>query len=253
MGRDNRMSCSCLTEVQRQRRHHAAFWQDEASVDDVTPEPTALHVLRLEAVHDALRACGARSVADLGCGDGALVKRLLADPHIVHIVAIDSDLSALARLERATARDAAARGRLRLLHGSFVQRRSDMGQPDAAVMVETIEHVALTQLSSVEQQVFGVLRPTTVIVTTPNQEFNVLYGMAPGQMREPGHQFEWTRQRFRAWAAGVALRRGYGLKLTGIGMTDPHYGSPTQMAQFTLHVVRQDPEPAGWTARDVAV
>jgi hypothetical protein len=100
-------------------------------------------------------------------------------------------------------------------------------------MVETIEHVAPARLSAVEQQVFRILRPCTVVVTTPNQEFNERFGMAPGQMREPGHHFEWSRQRLRAWAQGVAQRQGYGLDIVGIGEVDPHRGSPTQMAVFS--------------------
>lgn len=207
----------------------ASVW----ACDDSPTEPSTLHALRLEAVHAALRASGARSVADLGCGDGALVRRLLADGAIEHLIAIDRDLTALGRLERSMAGQGLAPGRLRLLHGSFTQPHAEMGQPDAVVLLETIEHVEPSQLSAVEQHVFGRLHPPTVVITTPNREFNPLFGMAPGQMREPGHHFEWSRHQFKAWASGVALRRGYALQITGIGTADSQHGSPTQMARFT--------------------
>jgi 3' terminal RNA ribose 2'-O-methyltransferase Hen1 len=216
------------------RQSQPTSWVDLAWDDAAPREPTALHALRLQTVHETLRACGARSVADFGCGDGALVRRLLGDTAITRIVAIDSKLSALGRLERsALAAAALVSGRLRLLHGSFTTAHTGLRAVDAVVMVETIEHVEPARLSGVEQHVFGVLKANAVIVTTPNQEYNVLFGMAPGQMRESSHHFEWSRQRFRAWAAGVALRHGYALRITGIGAADPHHGSPTQMALFT--------------------
>lgn len=214
--------------------HPSGPWDDDT--DQVPREPTALHTLRLQAVHDALHACGARRVADLGCGDGALVRRLLADASIEHIVAIDSSLAALGRLQRSLAGTELARGRLTLLQASFAQAHAELRQVDAAVLVETIEHVPPARLSGVEQHVFGTPGPATVVVTTPNQEYNELFGMAPGQMREPGHHFEWSRQRFRTWAQGVALRRGYTLAIMAIGAVDAQRGSPTQMALFTRTV-----------------
>jgi cyclopropane fatty-acyl-phospholipid synthase-like methyltransferase len=204
-------------------------WLDDTAMR----EPTALHALRLQAVHEALRASGARSVADLGCGDGALVRQLLADPAIGRVVAIDRSLSALGRLERTVDAAHLFGGRLVLVQGSFTAGHRALAGVDAVVMVETIEHVAPALLSAVEQHVFAGLHAATVIVTTPNQEYNEIFGMAPGQMREPGHHFEWTRQRFRAWAGGVAQRQGYVLAICGIGAADLHRGCPTQMATFT--------------------
>ena len=106
-------------------------------------------------------------------------------------------------------------------------------------MVETIEHIAPTHLSRLEHWVFSQVQPSTVIITTPNQDYNVLYGMSPGQMREPGHRFEWSRAKFRQWACGVAMRHGYALQLSGIGEEDPCLGSPTQAARFQKYDARQ--------------
>ena len=47
----------------------------------------------------------------------------------------------------------------------------------------------------------------TVVVTTPNVEYNVRFETLPaGQLRHRDHRFEWTRAEFRAWADGVAER-----------------------------------------------
>ncbi len=200
--------------------------------DDLPREPTVLHEQRLQAVHEAIRAAGGGRVADMGCGDGALVRRLLPDPAVDRIFALDRSLAALARLAASVEPAVLSSGRLTLLQGSFTGAQPALAGVDVVAMVETIEHVAPELLSAVERLVFGALMPGAVIVTTPNQEYNELFGMSPGQMREPGHCFEWPRSRFRAWAAGVALRSGYSLQIAGIGLADPHRGCPTQMAVF---------------------
>lgn len=87
-------------------------------------------------------------------------------------------------------------------------------------MLETIEHVDPGRLSKVERGVFGGMRPRTVLVTTPNQEFNVLHGVLPGRRRHPGHRFEWTRAQFRIWSSGVAGRNGYTVSFGDLGPTD---------------------------------
>jgi hypothetical protein len=185
--------------------------------DDVLGEPTTLHAQRLDTVAAALRAAAVRSVADLGCGDGALVRRLLADPAVERIVALDRDVARLGRLERSVGPAELRSGRLRLVHGSFAAAHDACVGVQAVTMVETIEHLAPAELSALEHQVFSVVRPALVLITTPNVEYNGLLGMAPGQRREPGHLFEWPRSRFRAWALGVAQRRGYAVQTGGIG------------------------------------
>ena len=196
-------------------------------------EPTALHEARLGAVCEALQVSGARRVADLGCGDGLLVRRLLADAHFERIVALDVSLGALAALERSVPVQALRSGRLVLVQGTFTQPHRELAGVDAVAMLETIEHVEPARLSGVEQLLFARIGAPTVVMTTPNQEYNELFGMAPGQLREPGHRFEWTRARFRAWAQGAALRHGYDVRFAGIGDADPWRGSPTQMAVFS--------------------
>jgi small RNA 2'-O-methyltransferase len=230
-----------------------AAWPDAVAADVGPGEPTALHAQRLETVHQALRAAGARTVADLGCGDGAFVRRLLADARIERIVALDRDAAALARLERSVDRAALATGRLTLLHGSFAAAHRALAGVHAVAMVETIEHLAPGELSALEHQVFTALRPASVVITTPNVECNELLGVPPGRLREPGHRFEWPRSRFSAWAHGVASRRGYAVRIAGIGPEDARLGCPTQWALFerrdTAHQDEHDPDEAGIAPR----
>jgi hypothetical protein len=82
--------------------------------------------------------------------------------------------------------------------------------------------------------VFGEARPTTVVVTTPNSEYNALFpNLAPGAFRHSDHRFEWTREQFRAWAAAIETGFGYRAEISGIGAEDETRGAPTQMAVFS--------------------
>lgn len=100
--------------------------------------------------------------------------------------------------------------------------------------VETIEHIDPHRLSQVERAVFRGYQPRTVVVTTPNREYNVLHGMGEAAMRHPDHRFEWTRAKFRAWSLGVARRNQYAVAFADIGDGDVLLGSSTRMATFTI-------------------
>jgi small RNA 2'-O-methyltransferase len=214
------------------RESGTSVFAEQARIEDCEVESTELHLARLDAVELVLEGTAAAAVADLGCGDGVLTRRLLQRERIKRVVAIDLSVSALTRLERSVPREVES-GRLRLVHGSFVTKHDEAQGVDAVVMLETIEHVDPERLSALERTVFDVYRPVSVIITTPNQEFNVLYGLSPGQFREPRHRFEWTRLKFESWSCRVARRYGFDVSLGGIGESDPLHGSPSQLAHFT--------------------
>ena len=74
---------------------------------------------------------------------------------------------------------------------------------DAAAVVEVVEHLDPPRLSAFERVLFEFARPRTVVLTTPNREYNVTWETLPaGQFRHPDHRFEWTRQEFQDWATG---------------------------------------------------
>lgn len=192
-----------------------------------------LHAERMELVVGHLLASGARSVLDLGCGQGELLERLGAHAQFERLLGIDIDERALALARQGLGLPlGVADGRLQVRQGSFETADEGLAGFDAAALVETIEHIDPRRLARVEMAVFGRMRPGLVLVTTPNQEYNVLHGLSPGQMRHPGHRFEWTRARFRQWARGVAARNAYGVGFFDLGPFDAARGSTTQMARF---------------------
>jgi small RNA 2'-O-methyltransferase len=194
---------------------------------------TLLHVGRLDAVVAELLASGATSVLDLGCGPGELLLRLRAHPQFVRLLGIDIDERVLADARFALGIDwLRPDPRLSVHLGSFEELDRELKGFDAAVMLETIEHIDLGHLPRVERAVFAGMHPRLLLVTTPNQEYNVLHGVAAGRKRHPGHHFEWTRAQFQHWASGVAQRHGYSVSFSDLGPPDPVRGSSTQMARF---------------------
>ena len=192
---------------------------------------------RLNAVLAVLRGAGARRVLDLGCGEGRLLERLLADTAFTEIVGVDVSVRAL---ERAKARlhyddlPPKRRERLTLLHGSLVYRDARLEGYDAAAVVEVIEHLDPPRLDAFARALFGAARPATVALTTPNAEYNVRYGdLHGGALRHPDHRFEWTRAEFRVWAERAASEHGYSVRFLPVGDDDPATGPPTQMAVFS--------------------
>ena len=197
---------------------------------------TPLHEERLDAIVGHLLASGARRVLDLGCGEGELLQRLVPHPQFDRLIGIDVNEGALDAARRSLGLGSpAVSDRIQVLRGSFEVADEALAGFDAATLVETIEHIDPRRLSRVEATVFGNMAPQIVLVTTPNQEYNVLYGLAPGQSRHPGHRFEWTRAKFMQWARGVARRHTYEVRFFGVGPSDSLHGSTTQMARFIRH------------------
>lgn len=196
----------------------------------------SLNEQRLGSVLAALKASGAKRVLDLGCGEGKLVRLLLADRQFAEIVGMDVSWRALEIATERLKLDRLApmqRERVTLLHGSLMYRDHRLAGYDGAAVVEVIEHLDPPRLAAFERVVFEYARPSTVVITTPNAEYNVKWESLPaGRFRHRDHRFEWTRAQFESWAGGLAERFGYAVRFLPIGDLDPVVGSPTQMAVF---------------------
>ena len=212
----------------------------EVEDDTTTPaeEPrTSLHEQRLSAVVEQLRASGARSVLDLGCGEGRLLRLLLTERQFERILGMDVAYRSLEtardrlRLDRLPPAQAQ---RVTLIQGSLLYRDARLSGYDAAAVVEVIEHLDPARLAAFERVLFECARPGVVVLTTPNAEYNVRFpALAAGAFRHADHRFEWSRAEFRAWAERVASTYGYQVAIASIGPDDPEVGAPSQLAAFS--------------------
>jgi 3' terminal RNA ribose 2'-O-methyltransferase Hen1 len=254
-----------LARLAEEDQPEAAGAEEPESPEETPEESVSLNEQRLGAVLAALRASGARRVLDLGCGEGRLVRELLRDKQFEEIVGMDVSVRSLEiaaerlKLERLPVHQ---KGRVRLIHGSLVYRDKRLAGFDAGAVVEVVEHLDPPRLAAFERAVFEFARPRTVVLTTPNREYNVMWpnfaegsttdlrggsrdlpravpmpvqGAVPPTappLRHKDHRFEWTRAEFQAWASGVAKRFGYAVRFLPVGPEDMKLGPPTQMAVF---------------------
>jgi 3' terminal RNA ribose 2'-O-methyltransferase Hen1 len=210
--------------------------ESAAEEEQEVEKKISLNEQRQNAVMDALKMSGAKSVLDLGCSTGNLLRRLLQDRQFERIFGLDVSNRALEIAAEKLHLDRlpeAQRKRIELVQGSLTYRDKRLAGYDAAAVVEVIEHLDPARLANFERVLFEFARPKTIVVTTPNVEYNVKFETLPaGQFRHRDHRFEWTREQFQSWANSVAGRFGYQVRFEPIGPEDELVGSPTQMGIF---------------------
>jgi 3' terminal RNA ribose 2'-O-methyltransferase Hen1 len=209
----------------------------QAEAEFELEKPLSVHEQRLNSVLAALKASGAERVLDLGCGEGMLLQMLIREKQFTEIAGLDISYRAL---EKAKARlhldrlPEKQRERIQLWHGSLTYRDKRLDDFDAAAVVEVIEHLDPARLGAFERVLFKHARPKTIVITTPNAEFNVNFETLPaGQFRHRDHRFEWSRAEFQSWANQIADQYGYSVKFLPIGPRDPNVGPLSQMGVFS--------------------
>lgn len=209
--------------------------REEAEVE----KPLSLNQQRLDAVVAALKRNNARKVVDLGCGQGNLLKILLKDNYFDKITGVDVSYRCLEVTKERLDRLHLPRNqwdKLQLIQGGLTYKDKRISGYDAAAVVEVIEHLDLPRLSAFERVLFEFAKPQTVIVTTPNIEYNIKFENLPaGKLRHKDHRFEWTREEFQNWAKEVGEKFSYQVEFKNIGEEDLEVGSPTQMAVFSMN------------------
>jgi 3' terminal RNA ribose 2'-O-methyltransferase Hen1 len=186
---------------------------------------------------DFIKESDAGSVIDLGCGEGRLLQRLLLVKRLQRVVGMDVSMRSLERAEqrlKLEQKPEKIRAKLTLMQGALQYRDVRLEGFDTAVCMKVIEHMDEDRLDAFEKVLFQCASPNTVIVTTPNAEYNIKYENLPeGKLRHSDHRFEWERATFEAWAKSVTDHFGYAVEYRAVGDLDEWVGTPTQMAVFT--------------------
>ncbi len=223
-----------LSDGDAAETHDADEKRDDA--EQALERPISLNEQRLDAVVAAVLRAGGGRVIDLGCGEGKLLRRLLKEPAIGFAFGVDVSTRSLEIAARRLKLDEMAprqRERVEIAQAALTYRDRRFENFDTATLVEVIEHLDRDRVDPMARVVFGFARPRTVVMTTPNREYNALFpGLPGGAFRHADHRFEWTRAEFEAWARATAATYGYDVTFSGIGVEDPIHGAPTQMGVF---------------------
>lgn len=173
------------------------------------------------------------SIIDFGSGEGKLAVRLGFVKGVQEILAVEPSegetLKAMDRFEKIKEKD------------NFVQPTPVMSSlfyyderlknKDIIILCEVIEHIDEHRLPKVMKTILEDYQPKSIIITTPNKEYNQIYELGEGY-RHPDHRFEWTRNEFQDWC--VEQNPGtYDLIFDGIGEEHPTFGCPTQLCLFS--------------------
>lgn len=172
-------------------------------------------------------------IVDLGAGEGKLSVQLGFVPGIQEVWAIEpsktSLLRAMDRFEKESKKSNFVKPHAQF--GSLYYYDEQLTYKDVMILCEVIEHINEDRLPQVFHMIFEQYRPKTLIVTTPNVEYNQVYDLGE-RMRHHDHRFEWTRAQFQTWCDQWMKLYPYSYQIKGIGEEDERYGQPTQMAVF---------------------
>lgn len=187
--------------------------QIQIQKEELLEQPLSLNQQRLNMVVNTLKKVGAKRVIDLGCGEGKLIKRLLQDASFTEIVGVDVSYRSLEiaqeklHLDRLPLKQ---QERIKLFQGSLTYRDRGISGYDAATVIEVIEHLDLPRIKAFERVLFEFAHPRTIIITTPNIEYNIKFEtLEIGSLRHKDHRFEWTRKQFQDWGLEVAEKFNY--------------------------------------------
>lgn len=209
---------------------------EEASEEQQMEKTISLNESRMKTVLDTIRSVSPTSVIDFGCGEGKLLKALLKIHRLQKITGVDVSPKALElaekrlKLERLPEK---MQQKVQLIQGALQYQDTRFSGHDVATCIEVIEHLEEDRLEAMEQVLFQYANPQTVIITTPNVEYNQKFeNLKKGKFRHADHRFEWDRASFQNWGPSLAQTYGWHVTFSGIGNEDPNWGCPTQMAVF---------------------
>ena len=207
-----------------------------AEATEAKEKRISLNTRRLEAVRNAVIESGASSVIDLGCGECKLTSMLLEEKQIKRVGAADVAVKVLEKAKQNLRYDRMPpykKDKLTLMQASLTYKDPRFSGYDAACVVEVIEHLDPQRIAAFERVLFEFAVPNTVIVTTPNKEYNAHYEwLAEGNLRHDDHRFEWGREEFKKWTEHICEIYGYTVERSEIGDVDEAFGAPTQMGVF---------------------
>ena len=236
----HRKSYTRLAFEQLMQKNNDPENETKQEAETAIEQKIPIHDVRLNTVAETLKNLNISTVADLGCGDGKLIRRLMKHAQFTKIIGMDASFQSIEmakrrlKLEQLPVR---LQEKLTLIQGALTYRDARIEGVDAVALVEVIEHLDEHRLEALEQVIFECIQPKYAVLTTPNSEYNQLFESLPnGVFRHSDHRFEWTREEFEAWGNAIAKQFNYTAKYQQLGEVHETYGGLSQMVVFEKQI-----------------
>lgn len=196
-----------------------------------------LNEMRYEKIVETAKLLKPNSIVDFGSGEGKLAVQLGFINGVQEVLAVEpsqaATLKAVKRFEKV--KDRSSFIEPTTLWGSLFYYDERLKGKDLIILCEVIEHIDAQRLPKAFDTILNLYAPESLIITTPNQEYNEIYDMED-HFRHDDHRFEWTRQEFQEWCKARNHLDLYELEFSGIGEENLNQGFPTQMCVFKRKV-----------------
>lgn len=201
--------------------------------EEVVEPKVRLNDLRYDKITEIAKRLKPRSIVDFGSGEGKLSVRLGFINGVEQVLAVEpSQVETLKAKERfAKVKDCEQFTEPETIWGSLYYTDDRLMGKDLIILCEVIEHIDEPRLPKALDTILHTYAPKSLIITTPNREYNEVYHLGPAY-RHPDHRFEWTREQFEEWCAARNHQGHYSLEFHGIGEEQHPHGFPTQMCVF---------------------
>jgi len=221
-------------------------------------------------VANLIKRLNISSIADFGCGEGQFIFYLIKyfafdnDRKLKYILGVDRDKSEIEKCcqkVKETISDYRLEinnrvafkifkkfwikdylinlPNLRLFNNDILEKNEIIKQKiienkvEMVILIEVIEHLQFPEVDKIFEVLLEFYSVKYVLITTPNKEYNVNYGLKDHELRHFDHKFEWNRKQFEEVCLFYSLKYNYKVEFEGVGSVNESHGHPTQTALFT--------------------
>ena len=149
---------------------------DSSENTEIQKRRETLHDKRINLVAQKIIESGAKTILDLGCGEGKLIRKLIKQKQFNKISGMDVSYQELLKAkERLHFEEMSPnlKEKIDLFQGSLTYQDPRLEGFEAAAIVEVIEHLEPNRLNAFERVLFEFAKPEIIFLTTPNKEYNI--------------------------------------------------------------------------------